>query len=82
MAQLVEGFFDLSKKYMIIFWRLIACDIMVAMLVGENNKIFILWELTSILMQTMWTNLILFWHQHSSKCNPPLWKEAEKLFPN
>ena len=30
-----------------------ACDVMVAMLVDRNNKIFFLWELTSIFMQTI-----------------------------
>ena len=29
------------------------CDVMAAMLVYRNNKIFVLWELTSIFMQTM-----------------------------
>ena len=33
--------------------RLIARDVMAAMLVVRNNKIFLLWELTSIFMQTM-----------------------------
>ena len=32
---------------------LIACDVMMAMLVVWNNKIFLLWKLTSIFMQTM-----------------------------
>ena len=30
-----------------------ACDVMAAMLVVRNNKIFLLWEFTSIFMQTM-----------------------------
>ena len=34
------------------YWR-IACDVMAAMLVDRNNKIFLLWELTAIFMQTM-----------------------------
>ena len=34
------------------------------MLVVRNNKIFLLWELTSIFMQTMWEKFLLFWHQH------------------
>ena len=29
------------------------CDVMEAMLVDRNNKICVLWELTSIFMQTM-----------------------------
>ena len=30
-----------------------ACDVMAAMLVHRNNKFFLLWELTSIFMQTV-----------------------------
>ena len=33
---------------------------MAAMLVYRNNKIFLLWELTSIFMQTIQTNFLLF----------------------
>ena len=29
------------------------CDVMAAMLVDRNNKIFLLWEFTSIFMQTL-----------------------------
>ena len=31
----------------------LACDVTAAMLVYKNNKIFLLWDLTSIFMQTM-----------------------------
>ena len=34
-------------------YRLIARDVMAAMLVVWNNKIFLLWGLTSIFLQTM-----------------------------
>ena len=30
-----------------------ACDVMAALLMYRNKKIFLLWELTSIFMQTM-----------------------------
>ena len=33
--------------------RLIASDVIAAMLVVWNNKIFLLWDLTSVFMQTM-----------------------------
>ena len=44
-----------------------ACDIMVAMLMHRNNKIFVLWEFTAIFTQTLWTNFLLF-------C-PPTWRQ-------
>ena len=46
---LVEG--------LVVYNRLIARDVMAAMLVVRNNKIFLLWELTSIFMQIMSTNM-------------------------
>ena len=39
--------------YILLANRLIAHYVMVAMLVIWNNEIFLLWELTSIIMQTM-----------------------------
>ena len=43
-----------------------ACDVMAAMLVDSNNKIFLLWVLTFIFMQ-MWANFLLF-------CPPTWWQ--------
>ena len=45
-------------------WR-IACDVMAAMLVDRNNTIFLLWELTSIFIQTMWANPPILRHSSS-----------------
>ena len=36
---------------------------MAAMLVLRKNKIFLLWELSSIFIETMWANFLFFWHQ-------------------
>ena len=41
-------------------YRLIARNVMAAMLVVWNNKIFLLWGLTSIFLQTMLANFLLF----------------------
>ena len=38
----------------------------------RNNKIFLLWELTSIFMQTMWVNFLLFCTPTWRQCKPPI----------
>ena len=48
------------------------CDVMAAMLVYRNNKIFLLWELTSIFIQTMRTNFLLFCTPTWRPCKPPI----------
>ena len=45
---------------------------MAAMLVYRNNEIFLLWELTSILMQTVWTNFLLCCTPTWRQCKPPI----------
>ena len=42
-----------------------ACDVMAAILVDRNSKIFLLREFTATFMQTLWTNFLLI-------C-PPIW---------
>ena len=49
-----------------------ACDVMAAMLVYRDNKIFLLWGLTAIFMQTMWTNFLLFCTPTWRQCKPPI----------
>ena len=44
---------ELGKSY----WSF-ACDVMAVMLVHRNTKIFLIWELTSIFIQTvLYTNM-------------------------
>ena len=57
----------LSLTHFVKFNWWFACDVMAAMLVDRNNKIFLLGELSAIFMQTMWTNFLLF-------C-PPTWRQ-------
>ena len=53
--------------------RWFACDVMEAMLVYRNNKIFLQSELTSIFMQT---NFLLFCTPTWRQCNPPILSSA------
>ena len=55
---------QMTKLRDVKFNRLITCDVMAAMLVVRNDKIFLLWGLTSIFILTMRANFLLFWHQH------------------
>ena len=58
-----------------------ACDVMAAILVYRNNKIFLLWDLNSIFMQTIWTNFLLFCTPTWRQCKPPIvrFKATQKM---
>ena len=56
----------------LVYYWCFACHVMAAMLVYRNNKIFLLWDLTSILMQTIETNFLLFCTPTWRQCKPPL----------
>ena len=60
--------FNTSKEA----YRWFACDVMAAMLVDRKNEIFLLWEITSIFMQTLWTNFLLFCRPTWRQCRPPI----------
>ena len=53
------------------YWWFV-CDVRAAMLVDRNNKIFLLWELTSIFKQTTWTTFLLFCPPTWRQWNPPI----------
>ena len=38
----------------------------------RNNEIFLLWELTAIFTQTLWTNFVLFCPPTWQRCKPPI----------
>ena len=40
-------------RQIILFYWWFACDVMASMLVDRSNKVFLLWELTSLFMQTL-----------------------------
>ena len=49
-----------------------ACDVMAAMLVDRNNKIFLIWKFTAVFMQTLWTNFLLFCPPKLRQWKPPI----------
>ena len=54
-----------------------ACDVMAAMLVDRNNKIFLLWELTPFLCKLCEIIFFCFVHQHGGNANHLLTREDE-----
>ena len=56
--------------------RLNARYVMAAFSVVRNNKISLLWELTSIFMQTMRTNFLFVWAPTWRQCIQPIFLEV------